>query len=1261
MLSLIYSGIQNALSYVYFDKTKEENIDKIISHIEHAKEDADADADVDVEEEKNKEKKKTLNEEGCYYKTGNITYVVNNHVLIDNCYVYEKNDDKFSDLKVGDKVYYLMYLRDSNAEPKVRKIINVIYDIWDNANTKSEEVVHTPSIQKNIVAKVTKREGRIAIVEPNNFRIDLSKVQSDFIPMIGDWLTIESLVEVNKNSTDLSGEVLEVDRIKSLRSKLDIGVISKYDPQTEVGIINKCVIFHKHACEPGYIPHIGDKVVSDSIESDQGQYNWRSITVVPLIESSKKSSELPVVNNFSSILSDDTNELLNNKYGIIIDDQLKFNLNIEEESTLTVSIQNNASYTHMLQGGSFMSQKIESQLSLESPTNTDINTIINPSQNVKYTFKCKAKFVGLSEELFIFNFKDFKIGRVFHITVNAKNISQKTASGFIKQNNSNKINILDLDVLNETTCIPGVRALKSPSFIQVRTGIFKIPRYIWNAILNMQDEKSRIKQQIAIGQQIPCLLKPLTFETYKERFHALLYLEEITQVLNLQQYSIESAVMRRHGDYLGLEVPGLAEKRPSLLPGDKALISFKWDNSQGDLKYEGYIHKITGTEIFLKFNEQFHQKYNREDCRVTFKCSQTTNQRCHNAINLALNRLGSDFLFPTKVVQKEPQFYLKEYDIEEKPSCTRVRNKRNESLSSNASTVSFNTSVNDISNDNIIKMSSKISVAEKLFNTKSIESLSLEETQELTTRTETNQNFKTNVPRNTNDNKANIANNTVSRETNETFVCVDNEIESYIAQIKKRKLNWFNKKLNYYQKEAVKNIIQGLARPLPYVIFGPPGTGKTITLCETILQILTVIPESRLLVATPSNSSANLITERLLDSNILKPGDLIRLIAYHCLDDGSIPEKLLPYCATAELAAEGTSKNFSYHENGPKLNCTMSILGRHRITIGTCSALGILYNVGFPHGHFSHIMVDEAGQATEPEIMIPLSFIHSEHGQVVLAGDPMQLGPVVQSKLAAHFGFSESFLSRLLQQFPYQRDPEGFEEFSYDPRLVMKLVMNYRSLPEILYLPNSLFYASELQSQISHENSEEANLLRMLKAELPQRDGSPPAIVFHGVNGENHRDIESPSWYNLEEATQVYLYLLKLYKYGLESDDIGIITPYQKQVMQIKDLLLELDLKLPKISSVEGFQGQERKIIILSTVRSCNDLVEEDIKYALGFIASPKRLNVAITRARALLIIVGNPKLLTLDPYWRSILTYCIDHDSYTGCNFLPSYITNLQ
>jgi len=115
------------------------------------------------------------------------------------------------------------------------------------------------------------------------------------------------------------------------------------------------------------------------------------------------------------------------------------------------------------------------------------------------------------------------------------------------------------------------------------------------------------------------------------------------------------------------------------------------------------------------------------------------------------------------------------------------------------------------------------------------------------------------------------------------------------------------------------------------------------------------------------------------------------------------------------------------------------------------------------------------------------------------------------------------------------------------------------------------------------------------------------------------------------------------------------------KVLQIRDLLLELDLKLPKISNVEGFQGQERKVIILSTVRSCNALVDEDIKHGgLGLVASPRRLNVAITRARALLIILGNPELLALDPYWRSVLIYCTDRGAYgAGCNFLPSCITD--
>lgn len=259
----------------YSSKTEVENIDKVISRIECARDKTET-----VDE------KKTLNEEGCYYKTGTITCIAVDFVMIDDCYVYEKNDHLSNNLKVGDNVYYLALLRDPNARLKVIKIISVMSnETWDNQYSISENnMIHKRMIQRSLIAKVTERQGRIVIVEPNNIRIDLNKVQSEFIPLVGDWLTLESLVEVNDDSPDLCGEILEVDKIKSLRSKLDVGIITKYDPLNQVGIVDKSIIFHKGACEPGYVPCVNDKVVSDSIESDQGIYRWRSLTVVPLIQ-----------------------------------------------------------------------------------------------------------------------------------------------------------------------------------------------------------------------------------------------------------------------------------------------------------------------------------------------------------------------------------------------------------------------------------------------------------------------------------------------------------------------------------------------------------------------------------------------------------------------------------------------------------------------------------------------------------------------------------------------------------------------------------------------------------------------------------------------------------------------------------------------------------------------------------------------------------------------------------------------------------------
>lgn len=99
-----------------------------------------------------------------------------------------------------------------------------------------------------------------------------------------------------------------------------------------------------------------------------------------------------------------------------------------------------------------------------------------------------------------------------------------------------------------------------------------------------------------------------------------------------------------------------------------------------------------------------------------------------------------------------------------------------------------------------------------------------------------------------------------------------------------------------------------------------------------------------------------------------------------------------------------------------------------------------------------------------------------------------------------------------------------------------------------------------------------------------------------------------------------------------------------------------MEMPIPKIGTVEDFQGQERDVIILSAVRSSQSHVGNDIRHALGFVASPRRLNVALTRARAVLIIMGNPHLLSMDAYWRSVLLHCIRNNSYLGCDY-PSCI----
>ncbi|KAH8339316.1 hypothetical protein KR074_011418 [Drosophila pseudoananassae] len=470
---------------------------------------------------------------------------------------------------------------------------------------------------------------------------------------------------------------------------------------------------------------------------------------------------------------------------------------------------------------------------------------------------------------------------------------------------------------------------------------------------------------------------------------------------------------------------------------------------------------------------------------------------------------------------------------------------------------------------------------------------------------------------------------------------------------------WYNDSLNHIQKRAVFNILRGEALHLPYVIFGPPGTGKTVTLVETILQLVRNVPGARLLVGTPSNSSADLLTKRIINSNALRQGDFIRLVSQNQIEKDLIAPELMSYCATVDIGSVGTcDDNMVVTESGLKLRCQLKFIGSHKVTISTCTTLGNFLQMGFQPAHFTHVLIDEAGQCTEPETMIPNVLLVKGHCQTILAGDPHQLQAIVINHYAGEMGLSKSYLERLLESGPYKKNVQLYRETSgYNPLVLTKLLYNYRALPSIMSIYSKLFYDDELVSMVDEVNSREAKLLGQLlklfepNVDMPKTHGT----YFFGITGENMQENDSPSWYNPAEARELFLMTIALYRCNVTTDQIGILTPYVKQVKTIRNLFIGTNVAMPKVGSVEEFQGQERDIMLISTVRSTESILRADYRLCLGFVRCNKRMNVAISRARSLMIIFGNPHLLAVDDNWRNLIIFCANNNAYFGCELPPN------
>ncbi|XP_013921851.1 PREDICTED: putative helicase MOV-10 [Thamnophis sirtalis] len=434
---------------------------------------------------------------------------------------------------------------------------------------------------------------------------------------------------------------------------------------------------------------------------------------------------------------------------------------------------------------------------------------------------------------------------------------------------------------------------------------------------------------------------------------------------------------------------------------------------------------------------------------------------------------------------------------------------------------------------------------------------------------------------------------------------------------------------NEEQKEAVRQVVAGTSRPAPYLIFGPPGTGKTVTMVEAIKQVLRCIKGAHVLACAPSNSASDLLCQHLMKH--VDKRNIYRMNA-SSRDYRTIPEDIKPVC------------NWDNAENCPVFP-KREKLQSYQVIITTLVTAGRLASADFPEGHFSHVFIDESGHAVEPESLIAISGIlammdpktNVNGGQLVLAGDPRQLGPILRSPLALQHGLGLSLLERLMYYNPlYQKTND-----KYNPQFVTMLLRNYRSHKAILKYPNEKFYDEKLL--VCGEPAIIDSFCNW--SELPKQKFP---IIFHGVCGEDQQEARSPSFFNTAEISVLMYYLKKLLlenqgKKGqtkIPPKEIGVISPYRKQVEKIRKAInLELKSLMGiqdlKVGSVEEFQGQERRVVLISTVRSSSNYFGIDEEFNLGFLNNPKRLNVSLTRAKALLIVVGNPTTLSTDPHWK--------------------------
>ncbi|XP_053685736.1 putative helicase mov-10-B.1 [Sabethes cyaneus] len=448
-------------------------------------------------------------------------------------------------------------------------------------------------------------------------------------------------------------------------------------------------------------------------------------------------------------------------------------------------------------------------------------------------------------------------------------------------------------------------------------------------------------------------------------------------------------------------------------------------------------------------------------------------------------------------------------------------------------------------------------------------------------------------------------------------------------QFVREELKWFNDNIstNDEQKSAIINILNETARPAPYILFGPPGTGKTSTLVEAIAQIWKLRPSVFILVTASSNFACNELTERLL--RIVPKEDIFRFFSKHA-------ERLM-----AEMSyelIECSNLNMGSYRLPSKKE-----LYEKRIVVSTLTSVGKMVQAKIKPNHFGYVFIDECGSATEASALVPIAGVVTSqeqiNGSIILSGDPLQLGPITRSEFAADMGLNISMLERLMKLTVYQKDPTNNH---FDSALITKLVKNYRSHEAILHFSNKMFYQNELKPCAAAQVTEWALNWSMLP--------SPTfPIIFESTMGKLAREQDSTSYFNQKEIELVDFYLSKIMTLGINGrsvsqNDIAVVSPYKKQCIKLKQMCQRHGWNEIQVGSVEAFQGREKPVMIMTTVRSGTS--------GVGFLSNSKRLNVALTRAKALLVVIGNPETLQRDANWYEFIRYCYQNNAIRGVKF---------